>query len=109
MLLKEAIRRILPIPYSRIIELKQLIDQIHSLGLRVIMDVVYNHVYIRENSSFEKVVPGYYFRHNEIGLPSNGTGVGNDIASERKMVRKYIVDSIRFGWRNIISMVFALT
>jgi pullulanase len=83
-------------PYSRIIELKQLIDQIHSLGLRVIMDVVYNHVYIRENSSFEKVVPGYYFRHNEIGLPSNGTGVGNDIASERKMVRKFIVDSISY-------------
>jgi pullulanase len=83
-------------PYSRIIELKQLIDDIHSTGLRVIMDVVYNHVYVRENSSFEKVVPGYYFRHNEIGLPSNGTGVGNDIASERKMVRKFIVDSISF-------------
>jgi pullulanase len=83
-------------PYSRIMELKQLIDQVHSLGLRVIMDVVYNHVYVRENSSFEKVVPGYYFRHNEIGLPSNGTGVGNDIASERKMVRKYIIDSIRY-------------
>lgn len=83
-------------PYSRIKELKQLIDNIHSIGLRVIMDVVYNHVYIREDSSFEKVVPGYYFRHNEFGLPSNGTGVGNDIASERKMVRKYIVDSIRF-------------
>ncbi|MCL6570931.1 MAG: type I pullulanase [Bacillus sp. (in: Bacteria)] len=83
-------------PYSKVIELKQLIDRIHSIGLRVIMDVVYNHVYIRENSSFEKVVPGYYFRHNEIGLPSNGTGVGNDLASERKMVRKYIVDSIRY-------------
>ena len=83
-------------PYSRINELKKLIDQIHSIGLRVMMDVVYNHVFIRENSSFEKVVPGYYFRHNEIGLPSNGTGVGNDIASERKMVRKFIVDSIRY-------------
>ncbi|MEH7074709.1 type I pullulanase [Neobacillus drentensis] len=83
-------------PYARIIELKQLIDQVHKLGLRVIMDVVYNHVYIRETSSFEKVVPGYYFRHNEMGLPSNGTGVGNDIASERKMVRKYIIDSIQF-------------
>ncbi len=83
-------------PYSRIVELKELIDQIHSVGLRVIMDVVYNHVYIRESSSFEKVVPGYYFRHNEMGLPSNGTGVGNDIASERKMVRKFIVDSIRY-------------
>ncbi|MFZ7944940.1 MULTISPECIES: type I pullulanase [Bacillaceae] len=83
-------------PYSRINELKKLIDQIHSSGLRVIMDVVYNHVFIRENSSFEKVVPGYYFRHNEMGLPSNGTGVGNDIASERRMVRKFIVDSIRY-------------
>ena len=83
-------------PYSRIIELKQLIDQVHSLGLRVIMDVVYNHVFVWETSSFEKVVPGYYFRHNEIGLPSNGTGVGNDIASERRMVRKYIVDSIQY-------------
>jgi pullulanase len=83
-------------PYSRIVELKGLIDQIHSIGLRVIMDVVYNHVYIRESSSFEKVVPGYYFRHNEMGLPSNGTGVGNDIASERKMVRKFILDSIRY-------------
>lgn len=83
-------------PYARIIELKQLIDAIHSQGIRVIMDVVYNHVYIRETSSFEKIVPGYYFRHNELGFPSNGTGVGNDIASERKMVRKFILDSIRF-------------
>ncbi|MCM3692057.1 type I pullulanase [Neobacillus niacini] len=83
-------------PYARIIELKQLIDNIHSQGIRVIMDVVYNHVFIRETSSFEKVVPGYYFRHNELGFPSNGTGVGNDIASERKMVRKFILDSIRF-------------
>lgn len=83
-------------PYARINELKQLIEQIHREGLRVIMDVVYNHVYIREQSSFEKIVPGYYFRYNEFGYPSNGTGVGNDIASERRMVRKFIVDSIRF-------------
>lgn len=83
-------------PYARIIELKQLIDQIHRQGMRIIMDVVYNHVYIREESPFEKIVPGYYFRHNEFGLPSNGTGVGNDIASERKMARKFILDSVRF-------------
>lgn len=83
-------------PYSRIMELKQLIENIHHAGLRVIIDVVYNHVYIRETSSFEKVVPGYYFRHNEFGFPSNGTGVGNDIASERKMVRKFIVDSVQY-------------
>ncbi|MCM3569646.1 type I pullulanase [Neobacillus mesonae] len=83
-------------PYSRIIELKQLIDQVHKAGLRVIMDVVYNHVYCREKSSFEKILPGYYFRHNEMGMPSNGTGVGNDIASERRMVRKFILDSVKY-------------
>lgn len=83
-------------PYNRIIELKQLISAVHSLELRVIMDVVYNHVYIREDSPFEKIVPGYYFRHNEHGLPSNGTGVGNDFASERLMARKFIVDSVMY-------------
>lgn len=83
-------------PYARIDELKQLIEQIHLEGLRVIMDVVYNHVYNREQSSFDKVVPGYYFRQDEFGHPSNGTGVGNDLASERLMVRKFILDSIRF-------------
>ncbi|NMD72736.1 type I pullulanase [Bacillus sp. DNRA2] len=83
-------------PYARIIELKKMIQSIQTLGLRVIMDVVYNHVYIREQSSFEKILPGYYFRHDHHGMPSNGTGVGNDIASERLMVRKFILDSIRF-------------
>ena len=86
-------------PYNRIIELKQLVSAIHEMELRVIMDVVYNHVFIRENSPFEKIVPGYYFRHDENGLPSNGTGVGNDIASERLMVRKFIIDSVLY-WLN---------
>ncbi|WML47262.1 type I pullulanase [Neobacillus sp. PS3-34] len=83
-------------PYSRIMELKQMIHEIHQHGLRVIMDAVYNHVFIRETSAFEKIVPGYFFRHNEYGMPSNGTGVGNDIASERLMARKFILDSVRF-------------
>jgi pullulanase len=83
-------------PYSRIIELKQLIRTVQEQGIRVILDVVYNHVYDRENSSFEKLVPGYFFRHDEFGTASNGTGVGNDIASERLMVRKFILDSIQF-------------
>ncbi|GLB58560.1 type I pullulanase [Cytobacillus sp. NCCP-133] len=83
-------------PYSRIRELKAMIHSIHSEGIRVIMDVVYNHVYIREESSFEKIVPGYYFRHNEFGMPSNGTGVGNDFASERLMARKFVLDSVEF-------------
>ncbi|RDI44326.1 type I pullulanase [Falsibacillus pallidus] len=83
-------------PYSRITELKNMIDAIHHKGLAVIMDVVYNHVYIRETSSFEQLVPGYYFRHDEFGMPSNGTGVGNDFASDRRMGRKFILDSVRF-------------
>jgi pullulanase len=83
-------------PYKRIQELKNLIDTLHQNEIRVIMDVVYNHVYIREASSFEKIVPSYYFRYDEFGMPSNGTGVGNDIASERKMVRKFIIDSVLY-------------
>ncbi|MDX8367476.1 type I pullulanase [Cytobacillus sp. IB215665] len=86
-------------PYNRINELKKVITTFHKNGLRVVLDVVYNHVYIREQSSFEKIVPGYFFRHDENGLPSNGTGVGNDIASERRMVRKFIIDSVLF-WLN---------
>jgi pullulanase len=86
-------------PYLRIRELKDLISAVHSQGLRVIMDAVYNHVYVRETSSFEKLVPGYFFRHDEFGMPSNGTGVGNDFASERKMAGKFIVDSVRFWLR----------
>ncbi len=83
-------------PYARINELKTLIETVHQQGIRVIMDVVYNHVFIREQASFEKIVPGYFFRHDQFGMPSNGTGVGNDIASERLMVRKMIVDSVDF-------------
>ena len=83
-------------PYNRIVECKQLIETFHDHGIRVIIDVVYNHVYERELSSFEKLVPGYYFRHGEDGMPSNGTGVGNDIASERKMMRKFIIESVLY-------------
>ncbi len=71
-----------------------MINTLHQHGLRVILDVVFNHVYHRENSPFEKTVPGYFFRHDEFGMPSNGTGVGNDIASERRMARKFIADCV---------------
>lgn len=79
-------------PYARIRELQSMIQAVHERGLKVIQDVVFNHVYIKEESSFEKIVPGYYFRYDEYGMPSNGTGVGNDLASERKMMRKFIID-----------------
>ncbi len=86
-------------PYKRIIELKSVVQSLHKHELRVILDVVFNHVYSKEDSSFEKLVPGYYFRYDANGLPSNGTGVGNDLASERYMVKKFIIDCAAY-WIN---------
>ncbi|MBC1435603.1 type I pullulanase [Listeria rocourtiae] len=83
-------------PVTRIQEAKQMVQGLHSNGLRVIMDVVYNHVFDAGAHSFEKTVPGYYFRYGDDGKLSNGTGVGNDTASERAMMRKYMVDSIAY-------------
>lgn len=86
-------------PTTRIAELKTLIHTIHEQGMRVIMDVVYNHVYDAYRHLFMKLVPGYYFRyHHDLSL-SNGSGCGNDVASERKMVRKFIVDSVVYWAR----------
>ncbi|WP_233231015.1 type I pullulanase [Paenilisteria weihenstephanensis] len=83
-------------PVTRIHEAKQMVQGLHNNGLRVIMDVVYNHVYEAGAHSFEKTVPGYYFRYGDDGKLSNGTGVGNDTASERAMMRKYMVDSVAY-------------
>ncbi|MGB7473113.1 type I pullulanase [Trichococcus sp.] len=81
-------------PFNRIIELKQMIQTLHANGLRVIMDVVYNHVYDPKDQALERTVPGYFYRYNADGSLANGTGVGNDTASERHMMRKYIIDSV---------------
>lgn len=80
-------------PMACIRELKMMILGLHQAGIRVIMDVVYNHVYAAENHPFHYTAPGYYFRYIQ-GNYTNGTGVGNDTASERTMMRKYIVDSV---------------
>lgn len=74
--------------------LRELISCAHKKGLGVIADVVYNHVFSAENSSFEKQVPGYFFRGD--GEFSNGSGCGNEFASERFMARKFILDSLEF-------------
>ena len=84
------------LPGKRIEELKQLIASLHNHGLGVIVDVVYNHVFQKEISNFEKIVPGYYFRYDVNGMPSNGSGCGNDLASERLMVRKLIVSAVKY-------------
>lgn len=84
------------VPSNRITELKQTVQSLHDDGLRVVMDVVYNHVFEATASSFQKLVPGYYFRFNADGTYGNATGVGNEVASERPMVRKFIVDSVKY-------------
>lgn len=78
----------------RVKELKQTIQTLHQNGISVVMDVVYNHVHNAEEFCFQKLVPGYFSRINEEGTYSNGSACGNDTASERSMVRKYIVDSV---------------
>ena len=83
-------------PTARITELKQAIQSMHDQKLRVNMDVVYNHVFNAGAFSQESIVPGYWFRTDESGNLTNGTGVGNDTASERPMVRKFIVDSVKY-------------
>lgn len=83
-------------PATRITELKQMVKGLHDAGLRVIMDVVYNHVYNAQKNAFGQTLPGYYFRYNDDGSLSNRSGCGNDTASERKMMRKYIVDSVKY-------------
>ena len=80
----------------RIRELKHAVQAIHDAGMGVVMDVVYNHVYDQNRFCFNRIVPGYFSRANEYGQYSQGSGCGNDTASERSMVRKYIVDSVKY-------------
>lgn len=80
----------------RIKEFKEAIKRLHSNGLRVVMDVVYNHTFDSETSCLNLAVPKYYHRSNEKGEFSNGSACGNELASERSMVRKYIVDSVSY-------------
>ena len=83
-------------PFKRIEELQKTIDTLHQNNLGVIMDVVYNHVAGVDQHSFEKIVPGYYYRQDQEGNFLGGTGVGNETASERKMMRKFIIDSTEY-------------
>lgn len=83
-------------PKARIKEFKEMVQTLHKNGIRVVMDVVYNHTYgIGENSPFDKIVPGYFYRNNDQGKYTNGSGCGNEVATERPMVRKYIKDSAK--------------
>ena len=80
----------------RVKEFKQMVQGLHEHGIGVILDVVYNHVYSAEDFCFNNIVPGYFSRIDQNGVYSNGSICGNDTASERSMVRKYIVDSVKY-------------
>ena len=81
---------------ARLYEFREMVDTLHQNDLRLIVDVVYNHVYKYEEQDLEKIVPHYYFRKRKNTLLSNASGCGNDFASERLMGRKMIVDSIKY-------------
>jgi pullulanase len=86
-------------PYDgkvRIREFKQMVKTLHDNGIRVIMDVVYNHTGATQESVFNQFVPRYYYRQDEKGGFSNASACGNEVASERYMVRKFIVESMLY-------------
>jgi len=83
-------------PLNRIGELKQMVKALHEAGIGVIMDVVYNHTGEIQKSNFNLIVPGYYYRHTAKGEWSNASGCGNETASERPMMRRFIVESVKY-------------
>jgi len=82
-------------PYARMVELKTLIKELHKAGLGVLLDVVYNHT--ANTSILESIVPGYFYRRDSKGGPTNNSGVGNDLATERQMASRLIRDSL-YHW-----------
>lgn len=83
-------------PETRIREFKTLVKAMHDAGLSVVLDVVYNHTTVAENCGFELTVPGYFYRMREDGTFADGSGCGNETASEKPMMRKYIVESLEY-------------
>ena len=83
-------------PRSRIKEFKELVMTLHKNGIGVIMDVVYNHTYFTEQSAFHKTFPYYYHRLNNRGTFSNGSGCGNETASDHLMYRRFMLNSLKF-------------
>ena len=83
-------------PEARIRELKCLVKAMHDAGLCVVLDVVYNHTTSTENCGFELTVPGYFYRMREDGTFADGSGCGNETASDKPMMQKYIVESLEY-------------
>ena len=81
-------------PVCRIREFKQMVQALHKAGIAVILDVVYNHTYDIDHSNFQRTYPDYYYR-----VGSNGSGCGNETASEKPMMRKFMIESVKY-WYN---------
>ena len=83
-------------PVTRIREFKQMVQALHEAGFRVILDVVYNHTTNTANTGFERTMPGYFYRMREDGTFFDGSGCGNETASEQAMFRKYMIESLEW-------------
>ena len=86
-------------PAVRIREFKQMVQALHQAGISVILDVVYNHTYDIEHSNFQKTYPDYYYRKNADGTYSNGSGCGNETASDKPFMRQFMIESVKH-WIN---------
>ena len=86
-------------PACRILEFKQMVQALHKAGIRVILDVVYNHTYDIDHSNFQRTYPDYYYRKNPDGTYSNGSGCGNETASDKPMMRRFMLESVKY-WIN---------
>lgn len=85
-------------PVCRIREFKQMVQALHQAGISVILDVVYNHTYDIEHSNFQRTYPDYFYRKTKDGAYSNGSGCGNETASEKPMMRKFMVESVKYWY-----------
>ena len=86
-------------PYCRIREFKEMVNALHEAGIAVILDVVYNHTYDIEHSNFQRTYPDYYYRKTADGQYSNGSGCGNETASDQPMMRQFMIESVKY-WYN---------
>ena len=86
-------------PEVRVREFKQMVQALHKAGIRVILDVVYNHTYDIEHSNFQRTYPDYYYRKTADGAYSNGSGCGNETASDQPMMRLFMIESVKY-WIN---------
>ena len=86
-------------PACRISEFKQMVQALHKAGIAVILDVVYNHTFDIEHSNFQRTFPDYYYRKTTDGSYSNGSGCGNETASEQPMMRRFMVESVKYWYQ----------